>query len=106
MVYHARPERPRRPAAVAVPVERTGARPRQDIRPRDLAALTCEPATATEIAERAGIPGGERAVQATRALEHLEAEGLAFSVIRRTRTPWSSAAATPASARSEPDPKG
>ncbi len=34
-----------------------GARPRQDIRPRVLAALTPEPATAVEIAERARLPG-------------------------------------------------
>lgn len=74
-----------------------GARPRRDIRPRVLAALTSEPATATEIAERAGIPGRERAVQATRALEQLEAEGLAYSVIRRTRVRWRSAAAALAS---------
>ncbi len=79
-----------------MPVERTGARPRQDIRPRVLAALTSEPSTATEIAERAGIPGRERAVQATRALEQLEAEGLAYSVIRRTRIRWRAAAAAPA----------
>ncbi|WP_182179377.1 hypothetical protein [Methylobacterium radiotolerans] len=58
-----------------------------------LAALTSEPATATEIAQRAGIPGRERALQATRALEYLEAEGLAFSVVRRMRTRWCSAAA-------------
>jgi predicted ArsR family transcriptional regulator len=68
-----------------------GARPRRDIRLRVLAALTPEPATATEIAERAGIPGRERAMQATRALEQLEAKGLAFSVIRRTRTRWRTA---------------
>ena len=91
MGYRARPEQRRRPAAVAVPAERTGARPRRDLRPRVLAALTPEPSTASEIAERAGIPGRERAVQATRALEHLAAEGLAYSVIRRTRTRWRSA---------------
>ncbi|SFS87071.1 hypothetical protein SAMN04487845_108264 [Methylobacterium sp. yr668] len=68
-----------------------GARPRQDLRPRALEALTSEPSTASEIAERAGIPGRERALQATRALEQLEAEGLAFSVIRRTRTRWRTA---------------
>ncbi|MEE7448767.1 hypothetical protein MRF4_13655 [Methylobacterium radiotolerans] len=56
-----------------------------------LAALTSQPSTASEIAERAGIPGRERALQATRALEQLEAEGLAFSVIRRTRTRWRTA---------------
>jgi hypothetical protein len=76
---------------VAVTLPRSGARPRHDIRPRVLAALTSEPSTASKIAERAGIPGRERAVQATRALEHLEAEGLAYSVIRRTRTRWCSA---------------
>jgi hypothetical protein len=83
-----------------------GARPRQDLRPRVLAALTSQPLTVTEIAERAGIPGRERALQATRALEHLEAEGLAFGVVRRTRTRWCSAAATLVSARSERDPAG
>jgi hypothetical protein len=83
-----------------------GARPRHDVRPRVLAALTPEPSTANEIAERAGIPGRERAVQATRALEHLEAEGLAYSVIRRTRTRWCSVAVAPASERSERDPAG
>ncbi|XYD09838.1 hypothetical protein R1A27_04615 [Methylobacterium sp. NMS12] len=39
-----------------------------DIRPRVLAALTDEPSTATEIAERAGIPGRERGIHAARAL--------------------------------------
>jgi hypothetical protein len=68
-----------------------GARPRQDLRPRVLAALTSEPSTATEIAERANIPGRERTLLALRALERLEAEGLAFSVIRRTRTRWCAA---------------
>lgn len=83
-----------------------GARPRQDIRPRVLEAQSSEPSAAAEIAERAGIPGRERTAQATRALEHLEAEGLAFSVTPRTRTRWCSAVAAPASEQLEPDPEG
>lgn len=63
-----------------------------------LAALTSKPLTATEIAERAGIPGRERAMYAVRTLERLEAEGLAFSVIRRTRTRWRAAGAAPSQA--------
>lgn len=74
-----------------------GARPRRDIRPRVLAALTPEPSTATEIAERAGLPGRERTLHASRALVRLAADGLAV----RSGTPqvprWSSAAAAPAS---------
>jgi hypothetical protein len=81
-----------------------GARPRRDIRPRVLAALTPEPSTAARIAERAGLPGRERAIHATRALLRLEADGLAVSQSRRSWTRWRSATAPPASARSEPDP--
>ena len=58
-----------------------GARPRQDIRPRVLAALTSEPSTATEIAERAGIPVRERGMHAAHALVRLEADG---PTVRRT----------------------
>lgn len=65
-----------------------GARPRQDIRPRVLAALTSEPSTATEIAERAGIPGRERSMHAARALARLEADGLAISETRRIWIRW------------------
>lgn len=61
-----------------------GARPRQDLRPRVLAALTSEPLTATKIAEGAGIPGRERGLHATRALVRLEADGLAVSELRGT----------------------
>lgn len=43
------------------------------------------------IAERAGIPGRERAVHAGRALAHLEADGLAVSETRRNWTRWRSA---------------
>jgi hypothetical protein len=82
-----------------------GARPRRDIRPRVLAALTPEPSTATEIAERAGLPGRERTMHATRALIRLEADGLAVSETHRNWTRWRSASAAPASARPEPDPE-
>jgi predicted ArsR family transcriptional regulator len=68
-----------------------GARPRQDIRPRVLAALTSDPSTATEIAERAGIPGRERGMHAARALVRLEADGLAVSELRRNFTRWRAA---------------
>lgn len=81
-----------------------GARPRQDIRPRVLAALTPEPSTASEIAERAGLPGRDRAMHATRARLRPKADGLAVSETRRDRTRWRSAAAVPASARFEHDP--
>lgn len=74
-----------------------GARPRQDLRPRILAALTSEPSTAVEIAERAGIPGRERGMHAARALARLEADGLAVSELRRNVTRWRSATAAPAS---------
>lgn len=68
-----------------------GARPRPDIRPRVLAALTSEPSTATEIAERAGLPGRERSMHAARALVRLEADGLAVSETRRNWTWWRAA---------------
>jgi hypothetical protein len=68
-----------------------GARQCLDVRPRVLAALTPEPSTATEIAERAGLPGRERAMHATRALVRLEADGLAFSELRRNITRWRAA---------------
>ncbi len=55
----------------------SGVRAGQDIRPRVLAALTPKPSTATEIAERAGLPGRERAMHATRALVRPEADCLA-----------------------------
>lgn len=71
-----------------------GARPRPDIRPRVLAALTSEPSTATEIAERAGLPGRERSMHAARALVRLEADGLAISETRRNWTWWRAAADT------------
>ena len=74
-----------------------GARPRPDTRPRVLAALTPEPSTAVEIAERAGIPGRERGMHAARALVRLEADGLAVSKLRRNVTRWRSIAAAPAS---------
>lgn len=83
-----------------------GASPRHDIRPRVLAALTSEPATAAQIAQRAGLPGRERAMHAARALTRLEADSLAVSEIRRNVTRWRTAAAVPASARSERDPVG
>ena len=83
-----------------------GARPRQDTRPRVLAALTSEPATATEIAERASLPGRERAMHAVRALTRLEADGLAISEPQRNVIRWRSTAVGPASARSEPGPVG
>ena len=73
-----------------VPLPR-GARPRRDIRPRVLAALTPEPSTAVEIAERAGIPGRERGMHAARALVRLEADGLAVSELRRNDTRWQKA---------------
>ena len=60
--------------------------PGPNIRPHVLAALTSEPATATAIAERAGIPGRERGMHATRALVRLEADGLAVSDLRRNVT--------------------
>jgi hypothetical protein len=67
---------------------------RLDIRPRVLAALTPEPSTATEIAERAGLPGRERAMHAARALVRLEADGLALSETRRHVTRWKAADTT------------
>lgn len=81
-----------------------GARPRLDIRPRVLAALTSVSSTPTEIAEHAGLPGRERAIHATRALMRLEADGMAVSETRRNWTWWRSAAAPPASARPGRDP--
>lgn len=65
-----------------------GARPLQDLRPRVLAALTSEPSTATEITERAGIPGRERSMHAARALVRLEADGLAISELQQSVTRW------------------
>ncbi len=85
---------------------RRGARPRQHTRPRVLVALTSEPATAAQIAKRAGLPGRERAMHAARALTRLEADGLAVSEIGHNVTRWRSASAAPASARSERDPVG
>lgn len=41
-----------------------GAWPRRDIRPYFLATPKSEPSTPTEIAERAGLPGRERAKHA------------------------------------------
>jgi len=58
-----------------------------------LAALTSEPSTTTEIAERAGIPGQERAIHAARALTRLDSDGLAVSELRRNVTRWRAAAA-------------
>jgi predicted ArsR family transcriptional regulator len=72
-----------------------GARPRPDIRPRVLAALTSEPSTATEIAERAGLPGRERAMQAARALVRLQADGLAVSETHRNWTRWRASGEAP-----------
>ncbi len=82
-----------------------GAQPRLDSRPRVLVALTSEPSTATEIAERAGLTGRERSLHATRALMRLKADGLAVSETHRNFTRWRSAAAPLASARSERDPE-
>ncbi len=82
----------------------SGARPRQDIRPRGLAALTPEPSTATEIAKRASLPGRARAMHATRALTHLEADAPAIRPGPSRAPRWRSAPASPASAGSEPDP--
>lgn len=65
-----------------------GARPRHDIRPRVRAALTDEPSTVTEIAERAGMPGRDRGVHAARALARLEAEGLAVLVGDQRHPRW------------------
>lgn len=79
-----------------------GARPRQDTRPRVLAALTPEPSTVAEIAE---LPGRERTLHAGQALARLEQDGLAV----RNGTPqaprWS-AAADPASLNFEPAYEG
>jgi hypothetical protein len=75
-----------------------GARPRLDVRPRVLAALTPEPSTATEIAERAGLPGREQAMHAARALVRLEADGFALRSGTQQAPRWRSAVAAPASA--------
>jgi hypothetical protein len=83
---------------VAVTPLRSGTRPRQDTRPRVLAALTSELATAAEIAGRAGITGRERGLHAARALVRLKADGLAVGELRRNVARWRSASATPASA--------
>ncbi|MGH1588618.1 hypothetical protein ACRBEV_09950 [Methylobacterium phyllosphaerae] len=61
------------------------ARPRLDVRPRVLAVLTFELSTATEIAERAGLPGWERAMHAARALARLGIDGLAIGETRQNR---------------------
>lgn len=74
-----------------------GARPRHDIRPRVLVALTAEPLTATEIAERAGLPGWEQTLHASRAPTRLEADGLAIRRGMPQALRWSSAGAAPAS---------
>jgi hypothetical protein len=60
-----------------------------------LPALTSEPSTATEIAERAGIPGRERGMHAARALVRLEAGGLAVRELRQNVIRWRSAAEQP-----------
>ncbi|WP_187278156.1 hypothetical protein [Methylobacterium sp. WL7] len=49
-----------------------------------LAALTPDPLTAIEVAERAGLLGRERATDATCTRLRLKAEGLAIRKIRRT----------------------
>jgi hypothetical protein len=72
-----------------------GARPRRDIRPRVLAALTSKLSTATEVAERAGLPGRERTLHASRALMSLEADGLAVSETHRSWMRWRAAAFAP-----------
>lgn len=54
----------------------SGPRPRDDIRPRVLAAQKFELSTATEITECAGLSGGERAMHAACALLRMEADGL------------------------------
>jgi hypothetical protein len=68
-------------------IERTGARPRKDARRRVLAALTAEPATATQIAERAGIPGRERRREAALVLARLEVTGMALREEADRRVP-------------------
>lgn len=56
-----------------------------------LAVLTSEPSTSTAIAERAGLPGRERTMHATRVLTRLEADGLAVSETYRNWTWWRAA---------------
>ena len=80
-----------------------GARPRRDIRPRVLGALTPEPATATEIAERAGLSGRERTLHAANARARLQADGFAIRGGTPQAPRWSRAT-DPAAARSEHDP--
>ena len=81
-----------------------GARPRKDIRPRVLGALTPEPATATEIAERAGLPGRERTLHTASALARLEADGFAVRVGTPQAPRWPRST-DPAAARTEHDPE-
>ena len=84
-----------------MPAERTGPRPRKDIRSRVLSALSTEPATATQIAERAGIPGREAAL----VLARLEVTGPAISEACWRQVPrWRAPPAALASPRSDTDP--
>lgn len=86
-----------------MPPERTGARPRKDTRARVLAAVTPEPATAVQVAERAGIPGRERGREATLVLRRLEADGLAIREANGQVPRWRSWSVALASPRSDTD---
>lgn len=89
-----------------MPVERTGTRPRRNARARILAVLTSEPATAVQIAERAGIPGRERGREAALVLVRLEANGLAIREEGRRQFPrWRGFSAALAALRSGSDPE-
>ena len=85
-----------------MPVERNGARPRRDTRACILTVLTSEPATAVQIAERAGTPGRE----AAQLLGRLEADGLAIREEGRRQFPrWRALPVALAALRPDSDPE-
>lgn len=89
-----------------MPVERNGARPRRDTRACILTVLTSEPATAVQIAERAGIPSWERGREATLVLVRLEANGLAVREEGRRQFPrWRALPIVLAALRPDSDPE-
>ena len=76
--------------------ERTGARPRKGTRARVLAVLTLEPATAVQVAERAGIPSRGRGREAALVLRRLESDGLAVREVDGRVPRWLTSQAAPA----------
>lgn len=68
--------------------------------------LPSETATASQIAERAGIPGRERGREAALALARLEVDGLAIKEEVDRRVPrWRARSAAPAAPRFGIDPE-